>query len=129
MMFWVQNLFVLYSLIAITLALCLHLFVTLKRDLRRLQLSRALREKDLESSIQSSAAELRQLQAELREVEAKASLLVPPAPSKSGMNLNKRTQASRMLLRGESPDHVAAALGLPLCEVRLLFKIQRTMVN
>ena len=42
-----------------------------------------------------------------------------------GMNLNRRVQALRLLRRGENLEHIAAALGVPLCEIELLVRIEQ----
>ena len=49
-----------------------------------------------------------------------ATAIVP----RSGMNLNKRVQAVRMLRRGEDLAHIAAALQVPRREVELLIRVQ-----
>lgn len=41
----------------------------------------------------------------------------------SGMNINKRTQVLRLHRRGESPQAIAASLGLRRREVELLVKV------
>lgn len=43
------------------------------------------------------------------------------------MNLNKRSEALRLRRRGQSPEHIAAALQLPRGEVDLLFKVQTVL--
>lgn len=40
-----------------------------------------------------------------------------------GMNLTRRTIVLRMSRRGERPEQIAAALGLPRAEVELLLKL------
>jgi hypothetical protein len=50
---------------------------------------------------------------------------LPRVPFCSGMNLNKRVQAERLLRRGEDVNHVAAALGLPRREIELLIHVQK----
>jgi hypothetical protein len=55
-----------------------------------------------------------------------AQLAQSPEPiPHSGMNLNKRTQAVRLLRRGEDVGHVAAALGVPRGEVELLVRVRQ----
>ena len=49
----------------------------------------------------------------------------PPLRSQLGVNLNQRGQVLRMRRRGESPETIAAALGIPRNEVDLLFKVHR----
>ena len=52
-----------------------------------------------------------------------SSQLVAPVPPRSGLNLTKRSQAVRMIRRGDAPRDIAAALGLPQNEVELLAKV------
>ena len=51
-------------------------------------------------------------------------MVVAPAAPRSGLNLNKRVQATRLLRRGQDIAHIAAALGLPVKEVELLARVQ-----
>jgi hypothetical protein len=126
---WIQNLFVLYTFIALTLVMSLVLFISLKWEIRRLEVAYLKQKVQTEAAGESSTLGLTQVRAEMQDLEERAQLLVPPSPSKSGMNLNKRTQAVRMLHRGEAPEQVAAALGLPISEVSLLWKVQRTIAS
>lgn len=48
-----------------------------------------------------------------------------PALARSGLNLNRRVQAVRLLRRGEDIGHVCAALGVPRREIELLVRVQR----
>jgi hypothetical protein len=86
-------------------SLCL--FFSLKREL----LNRQRRITDLERRLA------------LLEAREPQVIMTPPAP-RSGMNLNKRVQALRMLRRQEGPSHVAAALGILPAEVELLVRVQ-----
>ncbi len=61
----------------------------------------------------------------LHRAEDRTGVLVAPRPLPSGLNLNKRSQAVRMLRRGAAADTVAAALTLPLPEVQLLLRVQQ----
>jgi DNA-binding NarL/FixJ family response regulator len=126
---WIQNLFVLYTFVALTLVMSLVLFISLKAEIRRLEVACRNQKAQAEMAGESSALSLNLVRAEMQALEDRAQLLVPPSPSKSGMNLNKRTQAVRMLHRGESPEQVASALGLPISEVSLLWKVQRTIAS
>jgi hypothetical protein len=62
-----------------------------------------------------------QLRAQLEE----AAVQSPPATPALGpaINLNKRGHALRMSRRGESPETIAGALGVPRNEVDLLLKV------
>ena len=62
------------------------------------------------------------------EAEERTGVLVPPAPPKSGLNLNKRSQVIRMSRRGEQAEKIAASLNLPQREVELLLKVYGRVV-
>jgi hypothetical protein len=72
----------------------------------------------------NNRADLDKVLAQLRE-EARTSRTAPEPVSLTGMNLNKRTQAVRLLRRGEDVGHIAAALGIPRGEVELLVRVQQ----
>jgi hypothetical protein len=108
-----------YALIAAGLLSSLALFLTLKREIRRLVFRQKTRIEDMMAQLEESA----------RSPETVASVMeVPvtfvPAPLHAGLNLNKRVHAMRMLRRGEDIAHVAAALGVPRREVELLIRVQ-----
>jgi hypothetical protein len=65
------------------------------------------------------------LRARFEELEERTGMLTAPAPVRSGLNLNRRAQAVRLLRRGDSPEQVAAGVGLPTCETRLLAAVER----
>jgi hypothetical protein len=103
-----------YLLIAAGLLSSLALFMTLKREIRRLaQRDRKQIEEVMIRLDQASRA------AEPAVQEAPV-----PAPLRAGLNLNRRVHAMRMLRRGEDVSHVAAALGVPRKEVELLIRVQ-----
>jgi hypothetical protein len=115
-----------YAAIAIGLALCLHLFITLKRDQRagevRLAKKLAVLEVDWQGKIES-------LDERWKELAQISNLLVPPPPPRSGLNLSKRSQALERHRRGETPPEIAAALAIPRNEVELLIKVQRIVLS
>jgi hypothetical protein len=49
----------------------------------------------------------------------------PPPTARSGVNLSRRTQAMRLLRRGEDVARIAEALGVPYKEAELLIRVQR----
>jgi hypothetical protein len=105
-----------YLLVAAGSISSLAMFLTLKREIRRLVFRQKLRTEEM--------------LARLDEAERAAQTLVAeeprfvPAPLRAGLNLNNRVHAMRMLRRGESMSHVAAALGVPRREVELLVRVQ-----
>ena len=56
-----------------------------------------------------------------------------PAPAdgvfRSGLNLNRRSQALRMHRRGDPPEQIAASLGVSRQEVDLLLKVHRIVMS
>jgi hypothetical protein len=123
---WILHPAISYTLLTIGLSLCLFLFASLKRDLlateSRCQKKLAAMEAEWRERVQT-------LDEQWKELSEAAGLLVPPAPTRSGLNLNKRSQALQMSRRGEKPQDIAAALSIPQNEVELLVKIQRIVLS
>jgi hypothetical protein len=116
---WILHPAMPYAVIATGLALCLYLFVSVKRDLRASEARSGKKLAALEADWDERWKELSQV----------SSLLVPPPPPRSGLNLNKRSQALERHRRGETPPEIAAALALPQNEVELLVKVQRIVLS
>ena len=123
---WILHPAMPYAVIAIGLALCLHLFITLKRDLRAGETRLARKLAALETDWQAKMESLDERWKELSQV---SNLLVPPPPPRSGLNLSKRSQALERHRRGETPPEIAAALAIPRNEVELLVKVQRIVLS
>ena len=109
----------------LVVSVLLYLIVSLKFELWRLKKTAGENKDEVKRAWQGMEARLFEVERIVREAEARASVLVPPPTSRSGMNLNKRIQAARMSKRGERPEQIAAALGLPANEIKLLLKVQR----
>ena len=116
---WILHPAMPYAEIAIGLALCLYLFVSVKRDLRACETRSGKKLVALEADWGERWKELSQV----------SSLLVPPPPPRSGLNLTKRSQALERHRRGETPPEIAAALAIPRNEVELLVKVQRIVLS
>jgi len=109
----------LFGLVALGLSAALALFLSLKRELR--------------SHAQRTRTRLDEVRLQLQNVQLQNSQrtvpdpppAAPPVVLRSGMNLTKRTQALRLLRRGEDVSHVAAALGVPRREIELLVRVQK----
>jgi len=116
---WILHPVMPYVEIAIGLALCAYLFVSVKRDLRASETRSGKKLAALEADWDERWKELAQV----------SSLLVPPPPPRSGLNLTKRSQALERHRRGETPPEIAAALAIPRNEVELLVKVQRIVLS
>jgi hypothetical protein len=71
------------------------------------------------SGLKTTMDQLQQFQAE------RQAALVPQA----SINLTKRGQILRMSRRGETPQHISAALSLPQKEVNLTLKIHKMLLS
>jgi hypothetical protein len=69
------------------------------------------------------------LAAKIQAVQRQQPMEIAPAPPRHGLSPPRRTQALRMHRRGESPEQIAAALGIPLAEVDLLLKAHRIVMS
>lgn len=111
----------------LTLTGSLVLFFSLKREMARLR--REMEERGEQWS--AEAGELRralQVLSQELELERKAAMDRAAIP-REGMNLSKRSQALRMHRLGQSPENIAAALGVSRREVDLLLKVHRTVLE
>lgn len=115
-----------YAMLAGGLGLCLYLFLLVKRDLHtsegRWSLKYTSAEKEWRSSLDA-------LQEQVRGLSLTTRLFVPPMAPRSGLNLNKRSQALLMHRRGEEPEQIAAALSVPQSEVDLLLTVNRIALS
>ena len=117
---WMLSPVTIYAVIALALAGTLVLFVTAKLETRRaLRAAREAR-KSVDAAVQEMSAGIEQLRTEVRLPAPVSAPAAGPA-----LNLTKRTQAMRMLRRGESIESIASALRAPRNEIELLVKIQQ----
>jgi len=117
------------ALLAAAVLVGLYLFAHLKAEMRRQQKRWEADREEWTRQLAAAQQALEELREGLREAEERAGVLVAATPPASGMNLNKRTQALRMSRRGEKPEQIAAALGLPQKEVELLVKVHRIVLG
>lgn len=118
-----------YFLLATGLSLCVYLFGTLKKEIWSLGSRNKKQHRYFDEVIESLGTNLETVRSTLKEVKEQKGAAMPATPPKAGMNLSKRTQALRLMRRGEGPEHIAAALSLPHREVELLLKIQRVLTS
>jgi hypothetical protein len=99
--------------------------------LRRRQLKMEQRWNKRQMLLQSELGKLRgvlgDLQTRLHEAEIRSELDGGIHSQVAGLNLNRRTQAIRLLRRGERPEQVSAMLGMPPPEAELLLKVHRIL--
>jgi len=117
-----------FLLIGIHSLLCLFFFLSLEHEMRLVNLRFKRRHSSQESATEELKIQMVELQARLLEAEERAGVLVAPAPPRSGLNLNKRTQVIRLSRRGEQVETIAACLNLPRREVELLLKVHGRVV-
>ena len=112
-------------LIAAAFGLCGYLFLTVKQEIQASEKRRKSETSAAEQRIAALEADIQELRKELETMPSSAAIPVGSA----GINLNKRTQALRMMKLGEGPEHIAATLSLPRKEVELLAKVQRMLLD
>jgi uncharacterized protein YlxW (UPF0749 family) len=81
----------------------------------------------LQSELGKLRGVLEDLQTRLQDVERRSELNEGNSSQMAGINLNRRTQAIRLLRRGERPEQVSATLGMPPPEAELLLKVHRIL--
>jgi hypothetical protein len=117
-----------FLLIGIHSVLGLVLFLCLEHEMRIMKLRSGRRHARQDSLTDGLKAQVAELSARVLDTEERTGLLVPPPSPKSGLNLNKRSQAIRMSLRGEQAEKIAASLNLPQREIELLLKVYSRVV-
>jgi hypothetical protein len=118
-----------FVLLTAGMAACVYVFLSLRREIDRLSRRMKWQQEQFEALHTDITADFDSVKARLREAEERAGVLVPPTPTRSGLNLSKRSQALKMSRIGEKPENIAAALGLPRREVELLLKVQKIVLN
>ena len=104
-------------LLALALIASLALFVTLKQEIQAHARKNRRRMEEISARLSEASGQ--------RPPEA---VVVTP-PTRSGFNLNRRTQAIRLLRRGENVSHIAAVLGVPQREIELLIRVRRIVAG
>lgn len=115
---WILSPIAQYAFLALALAGCLVLFLSMKREIAVVLRSFTESRDSAAAFAATLAAGLAALRQEMETTEA-ASL------TGQELNLTRRAQALRMQRRGESSATIAAALRLPRNEIDLLMKIQK----
>jgi hypothetical protein len=118
-----------FLLIGINSVLGLFFFLCLDHEMRIMNLRWKRRQATQQSATEELKAQMRELSARVLDAEDRTGVLVPPMPPRSGLNLNKRSQAIRMSRRGELAEKIAVSLNLPRREVELLLKVYSREVS
>lgn len=100
------------------------LFLGVKKETRK----QARRNEEVSREIEELLPKVRAMtmlsESDERSTKA-ATILSERPPVRTGFNLRDRTQAIRLLRRGEDVAHISAALGVPRGEVELLIRVQQ----
>ncbi|MBM3810699.1 MAG: hypothetical protein FJW20_03575 [Acidimicrobiia bacterium] len=115
-----------YLVFTLALGLCVCLFILLKAEIHRKSARWDYAKKEMEQSLQLLRLQIQRLQESLHTTVQEAALNQAPttAPPRQAINLNRRVQVLRLHKRGERPDQIAAAVGIPQNEVELMLKLQ-----
>lgn len=117
---WILSPVTIYAVIAMALTGTMVLFITAKLEVQQaLRAARDARE-SVDVAVQEMSVGIERLRTEMSLPAPVSTLAAGPA-----LNLTKRTQAFRMLRRGESVESIASALRAPRNEIELLVKLQQ----
>lgn len=127
------QLFALYVLFTCTLIACLYLFVSVKRELRKVTQRTSLRFRSLEArTVQGELlcatleAKLKQAALQLEDMSrTRHAVSSTPAPRASAQEL--RMAVVSLAQKGEAPDAIATALNMSRAEVELLLRVHRVV--
>ena len=111
---------------ALAFAVCIYLFLSVRRDVHVLESRYLRRGEDLRNQLNELAEELKTVRQELEVREQRQD---PAAAVARTLGSGTRIQALRMIKHGQGPEHISAALGLPRNEVELLIKVQRLIAD
>jgi hypothetical protein len=81
-----------------------------------------------EAALDAMRRDMAALAERLEEARTRSEAAAPVA-LRPGFNLSKRSQALRMHRRGDDPERISTALGVPRQEVDLLLKVHRMLVE
>jgi len=113
-----------FAALALGLGISIGLFVQVKAEMRR----QAKRWAEERNSLQAVNLALRGAVEDLKREPPVAGESPLSHPLRPSINMTRRSQVLRLHHRGEMPEQIAAALGVPLNEVDLMLKVNR-MVN
>jgi hypothetical protein len=120
---WILSPVTQWSALALAMVSCLTLFLSVKREIAMQTRSAKEATEAAQGGLSNIAKEVEELKQGMLLVESSAAA----APPGESINLTRRTQALRMHSRGEAAPTIAAALRVPLNEIRLLVKIHEAI--
>jgi hypothetical protein len=132
-MAWIGEPLTFYALLGAGLVMCLVLFVSLKRENTRLRFVIEHDRRLTVGRMEEFRSSMLRLQGALHQAQMEARLQAEPQPAEAAtpqsINLSKRSLALRMYRRGDTPEQIAAAIGVPRNEVDLLLKVHKTVLD
>lgn len=111
-----------YLLAATATLMSLWLFILVKVDIRRAARKRAEDRKDILEACRKIQETIDEMRRQPPPVPLPAAQL-EPLPAGPASSMSRRAQVLRMARRGDRPDQIAAALGVPVNEVALVLKV------
>lgn len=103
------------------------LFLHLKKLQEESQSRSNKRQQTIHSELGKLRGEVEDLRNRLEDAERNAASIPAPRNPLAGLNQAHRTQALRLMRKGESADKIAATLGVPRGEIDLLIKVQQML--
>ena len=85
--------------------------------------------KQWETTLQAMSQDLSGLGAQLGDIQQHPPVTAAPVSIRPGLNLSIRSQALHMCRKGEPPERIALALGVPFQEIDLLLKVHRIVTS
>jgi hypothetical protein len=110
--------------VAVAALVCL---LQLRGAQREMQIRWNKRLQSVQAEVGTLRGKVDQMRSRIEEADQRATLLSSPATPKDGLNLARRTQALRLLRKGERPEQIASALNMPVGEAVLLAKVQQIL--
>lgn len=116
---WILSPLTCFALLAIAMAACLFLFLTMKRELATVRRFAGDSRESLTTSIEGFSQNLERVQEHLRKIDHDRS----EAESSDGLRFTRRELALRMHACGENAASIATALQAPRSEIELVLRV------
>jgi hypothetical protein len=119
---------VMYGCTAVCLSVSVVLFVWTRLHFRALERHLIARQTEMERLASELRDAFGKVAGDISALERR-SIEAAAAPPGRSLNLSQRSHALRMHRRGDSADHIAAALNLPRQEVELLLRVHSIVLS